>query len=151
MKEYLITLNNLSAVICSSYELNPTKFDWIPSKLILCFDDTTNERRERAFTRDIAHRIKSHIDGLDSNTILYFCCDSGQSRSTALAAATYRYLRKDEMIIWRDPYLRPNTLVYSMMCEAYGYSVNSRQLYYRKYINERAISREIRKSRKNLH
>ena len=151
LKSKQVHHNSVAAVICSSYEVNITKLSWIPNKLILCFDDITNAGNKRAFNCNHAQQIKRFIDGLDPKRLLYICCDSGQSRSAALTAATYRYLHKDEMIIWKDPHLHPNPLVYRIMCNVYGCTINRAQIWFFMRINHYVTGREIRNSRHRRH
>lgn len=110
---------NYAAVLCSSYDLIPDDYAWLSNKLMLQFDDVLDAHHSGAFSISMAIQIKDFIDRLPQATVLCICCDSGESRSAAIAAAVYRYLRKDEMIIWKDPHYQPNVLAYRLQCEAF--------------------------------
>lgn len=122
--ERLRQRRDIAAVLCSSFEVKEENFRWLREKIVLRFEDTANAGSERAFSPEMALSIKSFVDEHKDASGMYICCDSGESRSSAIAAATYRYLNRDEMIIWKDPQYHPNTLVYSRMCKAYGLQVS---------------------------
>ena len=64
----------------------------------------------------------------DKELSLFFCCDWGQSRSTALAAAFLVWNGQDPAKIWGQRFLTPNPLVYCIMCETLGCSVSPEEL-----------------------
>lgn len=148
LREQLEGKNNTAAVLCSSFPVDDNKFDWIASKPILNFDDTTDANAERVFTLETALQIREFVDGLEASAALYICCDSGESRSSAIAAATYRYLKRDEMIVWKDPKYHPNGLVYYLMCQAYDLPVSRLQVARHKQINQRAFRDAVKASGK---
>ncbi len=62
---------------------------------------------------ELAEKVKEFVENLDDNiTDLLFCCNSGEYRSAALAAAYMRYFGMDEMSVWKNPHYHPNSLVY---------------------------------------
>lgn len=105
--------NNVAAILCSSYPIDEKKVSRISQKLILSFNDTINMRDPRVYRLELAEQVLAFVAALDRQTELYICCDSGESRSAAIAAAVHRYTRQDEMMIWKDPHYCPNPLVYS--------------------------------------
>lgn len=143
IREQLESNNNIAAILCSSYKIPTEKFDWIPH-IALEFDDIATPSPGRSFDEDKSKRIREFVDGLPKHGTLYICCDSGESRSAAIAAATYCYRNKDEMIIWRDPCYHPNLLVYKLQCEAYGVSVSRFQLWRRARISRRAFRNAVK-------
>lgn len=147
-KEWLGIKKPLAAVLCSSYTIDAEKFDWISNKLMLSFADTADAGGDRAFTQAMAEQIKAFVDSLNKASLLYFCCDSGESRSTAIAAATYRYMNKDEMIVWRDPRYHPNPLVYRIMCRTYGLQVTDEKIDELTLINRMEFRNAVKNSAK---
>jgi len=69
--------------------------------------------------------IKDFIDSvLNDYEQLYICCDSGESRSAAIAAATYMNLGFSDKSIWKNCKYHPNKLVYKVMCMEYGIKIS---------------------------
>ena len=108
-----------AAVLCT---MNPVKGQLLEGVryIHLEFADVLDPKRPDIFTREHGLQIKAFVDGLPEHTPLFFCCDSGQSRSTALAAAFKRYLHQDEGVIWEDARYRPNRWIYSLQCKICG-------------------------------
>ena len=103
---------------------------------------------EGAFTAAMANRIAAFFHQTDENDyrVLYICCDRGQSRSAAIAAAILRYCGGDDVgEIWEraDKYA-PNPYVYRLQCQAFGISVNDRQAKQLQRRNKRQFKRLIR-------
>ena len=138
----------VAAILCSSYPIHEKKVSWVSQKLILNFYDTINIHDPQAFCPELAEQIRAFVASLDRQTELYVCCDSGESRSTAIAAAIYRYMRQDEMMIWKNPHYHPNPLVYQLQCQAFGVPVSRFCVRYRTWLNHRARSNAIKRSRK---
>lgn len=133
------------AVCCSSY---PIDRDRLPNIPLLClqFDDIQNEHSNRTFTVQIAKEIGAFV-AQHQDCDLYFCCDSGESRSAALAAAFARFYRLDEMSIWKDPHYHPNPLVYRLQCQALDMRLSKLGLRMRMHRNKRAFRVAIRNAR----
>lgn len=111
--------SGVAAVLCTTGNADPLKLKGIPY-LHVSFADVTDASREDAFRLEQARQIRAFVDGLGDTTELYFCCDSGESRSAALAAAWMHYSGQNEMIIWKNVHYHPNELVYylqSIACE----------------------------------
>lgn len=116
-----VKLDNAAVIMCSSYPIDMEKISDIKNKLCMEFDDTTIESSARSFTLRKAEEIRNFIDSLEKDiVVLYICCDSGESRSTALCAAIMRYTKVNDKNIWNNPYYHPNILVYKMQCKAFG-------------------------------
>ena len=136
-----------AAILCSSYPADTAQFSCLSRKLCLQFDDTENTQSERSFSMEQARLIADFVRDLDAHARLCVCCDSGESRSTAIAAALHRKFGMDEMVIWGNPHYHPNTLVYRRMCEALGITVTPEMVHERKRISEEALARAIRAAR----
>lgn len=109
------------------------------------YDDVTDPRAPRPFTRDHAEKIVEFYRSLPADTPLYVTCDYGESRSAAIAAALRRAERNDEMRVWKDPRYHPNRLVYAHLCRALGLPAGAFLLSRR----ERANRRAFRRAKKN--
>lgn len=134
-----------AAVCCSSY---PIYRDRLPNIPLLClqFDDIQNVYNDRAFTVHMVNEIGEFV-AQHQDCDLHFCCDSGESRSAALAAAFARFYRTDEMSIWKDPHYHPNLLVYRFQYQALGMKLSKFGLRMRTYRNKRAFRAAVRRAR----
>lgn len=109
--------------------------------LCLSFADVINVADNSAFSKDIAEQIAKLIAELPKQIdTLFVCCDSGESRSTAMAAAIMRYNGLDEIKIWKNPHYHPNSLVYSLLCKALGVPVSEVEMHAKQFMNEQALS-----------
>ena len=111
--------SSVAAVLCTTGSIDSSKLADI-QYLHVSFADVTDESRSDAFRIEQARQIRAFLDNRKEATELYFCCDSGESRSTALAAAWMHYSDQDEMKIWKNIRYHPNELVYylqSIACE----------------------------------
>lgn len=139
-----------SAIIASSYEVRESKITELKTRLILFFNDITDCKNPTSFNSSVAQKIHNYVDFLPDDTeLLFICCDSGESRSSAIAAATLRYFGEDDMKIWKDPHYHPNTLVYTVLCHEYGIAVSEDEVREKADINERALSETIAAARRN--
>ena len=113
----------------------------------MCFADITDSTESSAFNKKIADEIAAYVKNLPAQLdTLFVCCDSGESRSTAMSAAIMRYNGMDEMLIWKNPHYHPNTLVYSMLCDALGVPVSKVELQAKHWTSEKALSDAINKN-----
>lgn len=136
-----------AAILCSSYSVSTEKVQKLKKVLVLCFDDTPDANRPRAFSNEGAERVADFVEALDEKTrMLYICCDSGESRSSAIACAVARHLGKDEMMFWRDPHYHPNPLVYTLQCQAFGLAASVESTNYKLRLNEMELKNAIRDS-----
>ena len=86
------------------------------------FPDVTDGRESGAFSEWHARRIIDFVGGLsDEVTDIYVCCTGGESRSPAVAAALLKMSQRSDKRVWKNPYYKPNTLVYSVLCREYGF------------------------------
>jgi len=139
-------VSDVAALAVSSYNIDENKLEDFRCTLCLNFDDIINTTENNAISSIIAKRIAEYIialpDDLDS---LYVCCDSGESRSTAMAAAIMRYKGLDEMKIWKNPKYHPNPLVYKLLCDALGVNVDDDEVQSKMAINQKAFSDAVKK------
>lgn len=141
-----INLDNAAVIMCSSYPIDTEKCSKIKNKLILEFDDITNQTAPSAFNYDKAKTIKKYIDYLEQDVrALYICCDSGESRNTAISAAIMRYLKMSDKDIWKNPYYHPNPLVYKIQCKALGVFVTNIGIKKKLKKNEKALKENMYK------
>ena len=136
-----------ACVVCTSYDLakrGRTEVLGIPECLVLRFEDVTSEGDPGRFTRDLAREAVRHFEGPADARAFGFACDSGTSRSAAMAAAFMRHLEVDDWCIWGDPRLSPNPLVYRMMAQAWGVAVTEDEAEVLRAANELELARIIR-------
>ena len=133
-----------AAVISTSFEI-PRGLPEGADCVILQYDDIDREIPGRSISaRDAgmaADFIRSH-SGFQG--VLYCCCDSGVSRSSAMAAAATRFLGRDDLPIWCDPRFSPNPLVYAAVCRSLGMEIPDEALDFRLELSRRALRDAIR-------
>ena len=105
--------------------------------------DTESEDDAFSFDNIEAIKVKDFLDCEKDFGRLYVCCDSGESRSTAMAAAILKYYGKSDKEIWTNPHYHPNLLVYRKQLYAFGIKAGKLRLKYLKHINNRALKRVI--------
>lgn len=110
--------------------------------------DTEMEGKPFAFNYDEGLKVKEFLEVEKDFGRLYVCCDSGESRSTAMAAAIMRYYGRSDKEIWENPYYHPNLLVYRQQLGAFGIKISKFRLKYLKYVSDRAFARKVRRSRR---
>ncbi len=111
--------------------------------------DTELKYKPFSFDYREAMAVKDFLEKESDFGRIYVCCDSGESRSTAMAAAIMKYYGKSDRKIWTNPNYHPNLLVYEEQLYAFGIKVSKLKLKYLKYINNRALKKAIGKQRKN--
>ena len=70
-------------------------------------------------------------------------------KSTAFCAAILRNCGADDMKIWKNPAFHPNSLVYELMCQAFGIVLTDGEVQKKVEINNNALSEKIANARKN--
>ncbi len=139
---------NAHAVIVSSYNVRKEKISALVSVLILSFDDIVDGDNCRAFNRKFAEEIFSYIKSLPSDTeVLYVCCDSGESRSSAITASLLKIYGKGDMAVWENPRYHPNPLVYRLMCEEAGVILSDGEIAEKVALNENALTKAVLSAR----
>lgn len=112
-------LSECAAIVVSSYEISRDKLQGIPNLLTINFDDVSADQGN-SFNVEQADKVRSFVDGLlDHIDTLFVCCDSGESRSPAIAAAIMEHKGLDHMAIWKNPKYHPNPYVCAMLCTAF--------------------------------
>lgn len=133
------------AVISSAAEIDPTKLRGIPY-VFRQYEDLDCECPGRSFSQTDAAAFASFLKHLGTGMdTLYCCCDAGESRSPAVAAAMMRYLGMDDMPLWQDPHYHPNMLVFEMLTNALECPVSHEEKDFRFYTNRKAFQDAIRK------
>lgn len=140
-------MTDVAVLAVSSYGINKDKLKVFTSTLCLEFADVTDNTNPSAFSDDIAKKIAIYINALPKELdTLFVCCDSGESRSTAMTAAILRYNGLDDMKIWKNPHYHPNPLVYKLLCKALGVNATEGEVNDRLRINELAFVKSINNS-----
>ena len=139
--------DDVKLILASSYNGNIENVKE-KNKLILQFDDVTTIGNN-SFNKNIAGKINRFVKKVDFNKDkLYICCDSGVSRSSAIAAAILRKYKKNEDVIWKNYNYQPNILVYKVLCDEFNLINYNMRLKYKQHINKKALKRKIEESRK---
>ena len=142
-----LDVNNVKAIIASSCDNDIENVD-SNNKLVMHFDDIGNGR-PNSFNKQFAEKINSFVRNIDfSKYKLYVCCDSGVSRSSAIAAAILRKFDENEDIIWRDYNYKPNIFVYKTLCDEFKLKNSSLRLKHKANINKKVLRKKINESRK---
>ena len=134
------------AIISSAAEINTEKLRGI-SYVFRRYEDLDYECPGRSFSAEDAKAFADYVKGLTAVDTLYCCCDAGESRSPAAAAAVMRALGMDDMTIWRNPHYHPNMLVFSMLTDALGMEISDEEMDNRIYTNQKAFRDAIRGTR----
>ena len=92
-------------------------------RLKLIFEDVNNPADPAGMTIHQADEIATFVHSLrDDTEAIYVSCEAGISRSSAIAAAIYRFYNMDDSVIWNDWQYRPNMLCYQLVLKAFGLS-----------------------------
>lgn len=136
------------SIIVSSYDIRLNKLDKLDSKILFSFSDITDGENSLAFSKEHAKRIHQYVDELPSDAqVLFVCCDSGESRSSAISAAILKYFGRNEMKIWCNPHYHPNPLVYRLLCDELGFHVSDDEIKEKTEINNNALAKAIEDAR----
>lgn len=107
---------NAVAILSSSYSVQEAKIP-IPH-ITEIYDDVDREIPGRSLSTAAAHRIANFIKGVDPHVkTVYVCCDSGMSRSSAIAAVVHRFYGISDSAIWGSPHYHPNPFVFRLVSE----------------------------------
>lgn len=143
--EQMEDYQRVAAVLCTTNDIEYYKLTGL-QYLHVSFADITDEARLDAFRPEQATRIRDFVDNLLDGTDLYLCCDSGESRSAALASALMHYLGQDEMVVWKNIKYHPNQLTYYIQSIACGLSITREDAQelaeYNRALFHKAISRQ---------
>lgn len=137
-------MSDVAVLAVSSYDINQEKLKVFDKRICLNFDDVTDVKDISAFSKNESEQIAHFIRKLPRNLdTLFVCCDSGESRSTAMAAAIARYNNSDEMKIWLNPHYHPNPLVYKSLCDSLGVCASEKEVADKVAANQKAFSDAI--------
>ena len=136
-------VGNCGAIISSSSEINTVKLRGIPY-IFRQYEDLDYESPGRSFSQTDAAAVADFIKNLGAD-VLYCCCNAGESRSPAVAAAVMRYFGLDDLQVWKNPHYHPNMLVFEMLANALDVEVSDEEKDYRFYINQKVFRDAIRK------
>lgn len=140
---------NVKVIIASSYDGN-VEYVEDKNKLVLHFDDITTTNHN-SINKDIAMQINSFVSNIDfKKEKLYVCCDSGVSRSSAIAAAILRKYNEDEDIIWKNYNYQPNILVYKTLCDEFNLKNLPMRLRHKESMNRKALRKKIEQAYSNI-
>ena len=103
-------------VLCTSGE---ERLICSKNALELHFYDTIDRCHPYVFTEKMADLILSFVLSTPHDADIFICCDSGESRSPAIAAALIKYLGESDEAIWNSRDYHPNPLVYFICCKAF--------------------------------
>ncbi len=141
-------MRNVALLAVSSYDIRREKLNMFVNMLCLSFADVTDSSDKNAFSSIIAEQIVGFVKTLPEETdTLFVCCDCGESRSTAMAAAISRYNRADEMKIWGNSHYHPNPLVYKLLCQAFRVNATDEEINERLNINKEAFLKAVQENR----
>lgn len=131
------------AIISSASEIDIEKVQCIPYAFRQ-YEDLDYECQGRSFSKADAAAFADFVKHLAAD-VLYCCCDAGESRSPAVAAAVMRFLGVDDMEVWENPHYHPNMLVFEMLANTLGVAISDQEKDFRFYINRKAFRDAIRK------
>ncbi len=143
----LVDPTKAAAVLCTMNDIRIEKLSGIRF-IHLPFADVVDEKHPNAFSSKHAQTIANFLNDLDGIVDLYFCCDSGESRSTALMAACYKHFYSDTKVVWGNVHYHPNPLVYRLQCEAFGTPVSRLQAKLLVRYNKHSFKKAIRDQRR---
>ena len=110
--------------------------------LELPFMDVVDPNYPNAFCSAHAQKILDFVQELPpSVTDLYVCCNRGQSRSPAVAAALLRLSGRSDAAVWKNPFYYPNPLVYRCLCKTAGMNAMCIGVRWRVFRNKRVFRR----------
>ena len=99
-----------------------------PNALLLRFMDVSNPVHPRAFHAEQAAETVAFLRRPDARTEVFVCCDSGESRSAAIAAAILLSQDSSDAPIWDSAEYHPNPMVFRRMCAALGVAISETEL-----------------------
>lgn len=131
------------AIISSAWEIDAAKLRGIPY-VFRQYEDLDYECPGRSFSPENAKAFADYVKGLADVDTLYCCCDAGESRSPAVAAAVMRYFGLDAASIWHDAHYHPNMLVFTMLMDAFDLTICDEEKDMLLYTNQKAFRDAIR-------
>lgn len=115
-----------AAIISTSSDIDEAK---ISCPYVLAEYMDFDYESPRSFSAEYAAAFARFVKDLDKDiTDLYICCDAGESRSPAIAAAIHRWLTQSDAYIWENPKYHPNVLCFCRMLEALNLSITDEEV-----------------------
>ena len=113
------------------------------------YDDIDMEIPGRSFSREDADAFAGFLSAQAPKAdVIYCCCDAGESRSPAVAAAVSRYFSVRDDHIWQNPHYHPNMLVFDRLTTALGVPVSDEEKDLLIYLNRKAFTDAINRAKK---
>ena len=146
IKSIKFDLGNKSIAFCIC--TMDTEYDKYRSEFVhvLHFMDFTDGTRENSFQQYHAEQVHGFYISVSHNAqieCICVCCDSGESRSAAIAAALLRAQKMSDLCIWKSPEYHPNPYVYRLTCKSFGLYVDNKDLKKKLALNQEALHRLI--------
>lgn len=139
--------NRCAAIISSSSEPDASRIPDI-AYVYRRYEDLDADVPGRSFTQNDAGVIAGFLRNLSPEVdTVYCCCDAGESRSPAVAAAVCRYYGLDDVHIWENPHYHPNMLVFTVLSGMLGVPVSDAETDCLFYKNRKAFQDAIRRTR----
>lgn len=135
-------IGKCGAIISSAFEIDIEKVHCIPY-VFRQYEDPDYECLGRSFSKADAAAFADFVKHLEAD-VLYCCCDAGESRSPAVAAAVMRCFGMDDMLVWRNPHYHPNMLVFEMMTNVLDAEVSDEEKEFRFFTSQKAFQDAIR-------
>ncbi len=127
-------------IVCAKTDNEFIRKCFPENSLFLDFPDTQDASYPGAFCHWDAKKIINFVCSLsDDVTDIYICCEKGESRSPAVAAALLHMSGRSDAAVWCNPYYTPNKLVYLTLCREMGFFTNKLSVWFRSLKNRRAF------------
>jgi len=137
-------MTGCAAILSSAYPMDPQRLGSV-SFIFRQYEDLDYECAGRSFSREDARAFEIFLRNLDPEVhTLYCCCDAGESRSPAVAAAVMRYWGMDDLPVWQNPHYHPNMLVFDLLTRELNVPVSDEDKDARLYENMQAFRTAIR-------
>lgn len=141
------TESKYAAIISSSSEPDTCRIPNI-AYVYRQYEDLDADVPGRSFARNDAAAIVDFLMNLAPEVdTIFCCCDAGESRSPAVAAAVCRCYGQDDSHIWKNPQYHPNMLVFQTLTGMMGIPVSDAEAEFLFYTNRKAFRDAIRKTR----
>lgn len=133
-----------AVIVCSNYEYNFKRAECARHWLGMTFADLTDSARPDTFKPEHGMILRRFLENLpDDVTDLFICCESGESRSPAVAAALMLASGRKDKEIWQNPHYHPNQSVFQLVCRSFGVFMPSVFVWFRTRMNRTALHKEI--------
>lgn len=132
-------------ILCTSYDRSIQPLD----NAVWCnCVDTENGEHPFSFKESDAGRIARFFNSIPCDADVFICCDSGESRSPAIAAALTRAQGESDADIWGSKEYHPNMLLFRKMCAALGIFITEKEIEELSRTNRKAFQKAFRSSQR---